>query len=396
MGRKIEVTVRFFEPPHDSFFLFGPRGTGKSTWLRQVFPHALFIDLLQPDVARELTARPERLYDLVRGAPKDSPIVIDEVQRAPELLNVVHALLESPERRQFALTGSSARKLRRGGVDMLAGRAVVRTLHPFMAAEVAHFDLAEALTRGMLPLVVAADAPQDVLRAYASLYLEEEVRLEGWARNTGAFARFLEAMSFSHGSVLNVANVARDCQIERNTVAAYVDLLEDLLLSFRLPIFDRRARRATSVHPKFYFFDAGVFRSLRPRGPLDRPEEVDGAALEGLVAQHLRAWLAYRGEEARLFFWRTRSGAEVDFVVYGPDAFSAIEVKNSARARPEDLRGLQTFGTDYPEAELILLYRGTMRERRGRVWILPAGDFLRALTPTAPLTMESGPSSRSA
>lgn len=351
-----------------------------------MFPHALFIDLLQPDVARELTARPERLYDLVRGTPEDSPIVIDEVQRAPELLNVVHALLESPERRQFALTGSSARKLRRGGVDMLAGRAVVRTLHPFMAAEVADFDLAEALTRGMLPLVVAADAPQDVLRAYASLYLEEEVRLEGWARNVGAFARFLEAMSFSHGSVLNVANVARDCQIERNTVAAYVDLLEDLLLSFRLPVFGRRARRATSVHPKFYFFDAGVFRSLRPRGPLDRPQEVDGAALEGLVAQHLQAWLAYRGEEARLFFWRTRSGAEVDFVVYGPDTFSAIEVKNSGRIRPGDLRALQTFGTDYPEAELFLLYRGTVRERRGRIRVLPAEEFLRALTPAAPLT----------
>lgn len=188
-------------------------------------------------------------------------------------------------------------------------------------------------------------------------------------------------LSFSHGSVMNLANVARECQIERKTVAAYVEVLEDLLLAFRLPIFTRRAQRETSTHPKFYFFDAGVFRSIRPRGPLDRPEEIEGAALEGLVAQHLRAWLAYRTEDPGLFFWRTRSGVEVDFVLYGPTSFWAIEVKNSGRVRVEDLRGLETFGTEYPEAELLFLYRGTTRERRGRTWVLPVDDFLQALDP---------------
>jgi predicted AAA+ superfamily ATPase len=345
-------------------------------------PDALFIDLLQPDIARELAARPERLIDLVRGAPNRATVVVDEVQRVPEVLNVVHALIESPDRRQFVLTGSSARKLRRGGVDLLAGRAVVRTLHPFMAAELDRFDLQAALIRGLLPLVVAAEQPDDVLRAYASLYLDEEVRLEGWARNVGAFARFLEVMSFSHAAVLNVANVARECQVERRTVAAYVEVLEDLLLSFRVPVFARRARRATSVHPKFYFFDAGVFRSLRPRGPLDRPEEIEGAALEGLVAQHLRAWIAYRGADVDLYFWRTRTGAEVDFILYGPNVFAAIEVKHVARVRPEDLRGLDAFGKDYPEAELLLLYRGTQNERRGRVWVRPVDEFLRELAPS--------------
>jgi predicted AAA+ superfamily ATPase len=355
--------------------------------LQHTLPGALFIDLLQPDTVRMLAARPERLRDFVRGAPDASTIVVDEVQRVPELLNVVHALLESPDRRRFVLTGSSARKLRRGGVDLLAGRALMRTLHPFMAAELEPFELDAALARGLLPLVVAADQPNDVLRAYASLYLDEEVRLEGWARNVGAFARFLEAISFSHAAVLNVANVARECQVERKTVATYVEVLEDLLLSFRLPVFTRRARRETSVHPKFYLFDAGVFRSLRPRGPLDRPEEIDGAALEGLVAQHLRAWIAYRNGDAALFFWRTRSGVEVDFVVYGGDAFSAIEVKNAAQVRPEDLRGLEAFGADYPEAELVLLYRGTARERRDRIWIIPADDFLRTLRPTNSLAI---------
>jgi predicted AAA+ superfamily ATPase len=348
-------------------------------------PDALFIDLLQPDLSRELGARPERLRDLIGGVARQSTVVIDEVQRVPELLNLVHALIESKERRRFVLTGSSARKLRRGGVDLLAGRAVVRTLHPFMAAELDDFELPTALRRGLLPLVVAADQPDDVLRAYASLYLDEEVRQEGWARNAGAFARFLEAISFSHGAVLNVANVARECQIERKTVAAYIEVLEDLLLSFRLPVFTRRAKRATSLHPKFFLFDAGVFRSLRPRGPLDRPEEIDGAALEGLVAQHLRAWLAYRTDDAQLFFWRTRSGVEVDFVLYGAAGLWALEVKNTARVQAADLRGLETFGADYPTAELILLYRGTQRERRGRIWLIPVESFLKDLRPTQEL-----------
>ncbi|MGE5198998.1 MAG: ATP-binding protein [Rhodospirillaceae bacterium] len=377
----MELQGRFLDAPRRSFFLFGPRGTGKTTWLRQAFPDALTVDLLQPDIARELLARPERLRDMVRGDPRKATVVLDEVQRAPELLNVVHALLESRDRRQFVLTGSSARKLRRGGFDLLGGRAIVRTLHPFMGAELDRFDLGGALRHGLLPLAVAAEHPGEVLQAYATLYLDEEVRLEGWARNVGAFARFLEGVSFSHGSVLNLANVARECEVERKTVAGYVEVLEDLLLAFRVPIFTRRARRETAAHPKLYLFDAGVFRSLRPKGPLDRPDEIDGPALEGLVAQHLRAWIAYRAGDATLAYWRTRSGVEVDFVVYGTAGFWAIEVKNTARVRPEDLRGLKAFGADYAEAGLALLYRGERRERHGRVWVLPVEDFLRELRP---------------
>ena len=361
--------------------MFGPRGTGKSTWLRAHMPDALFVDLLQPDVARELEARPERLVDLVRGAPSRTTVVLDEVQRVPELLNVVHTQLESADPRRFVLTGSSARKLRRGGVDLLAGRAVVRTMHPFMAAELDQFDLQSALTHGLVPLVVGASQPDDVLRAYASLYVDQEVRMEGWARNVSAFTRFLEAISFSHATVLNLSNVARECQVERKTVAAYTEVLEDLLLAFRVPVFTRRARRETSAHPKLFLFDAGVFRALRPKGPLDRPDEIAGAALEGLVAQHLRAWVAYRGSDASLYFWRTRSGVEVDLIAYGSDTFAAVEVKNSARVDPQDLRGLHAFGEDYPEAELILAYRGRARERRGRVWIVPVDELLRSLHP---------------
>lgn len=377
----MDVLPRFLEPPGRSFFLFGPRGTGKSTWLRQALPGALVVDLLRPEVFRGMTARPERLRERVLGAPEAGTVVLDEVQRAPGLLDVVHAMLESPERRRFVLTASSARKLRRSGVDLLAGRALLRTLHPFMAAELPVFRLEQALTTGLLPLVVAAPSPADVLDAYAALYLEQEVQNEGWVRNVGGFARFLEAISFSRGEPLNVANVARECQAERRTVAGHVEVLEDLLLGFRVPIFTRRAQRATAAHPKFYLFDAGVYRYLRPREPLDRPEAIEGGALEGLVAQHLRAWVAYSDQQADLFYWRTRSGVEVDFVVYGEAGFWALEVKNRARVFPEDLRALRAFRTDYPECEAMLLYRGEDRLVVDGIRCLPVEGFLRGLRP---------------
>jgi predicted AAA+ superfamily ATPase len=380
----MELLSRFLHIPGQSCFLFGPRGTGKTTWLRHRFPDALVLDLLKPAVYRELSARPEHLAERVLAAAPGI-VVIDEVQRVPELLNVVHDLIERRTGHRFILTGSSARKLRRGGVDLLAGRAVVRTLHPFMAAELPGFRLQTALREGLLPLVVAAPEPQDVLAAYAALYLEQEVQVEGWVRHVGQFGRFLEAVSFSHAAVLNVSNLARECQVERKTVAGYLEVLEDLLLAWRLPVFTRRARRRTAAHPKLYLFDAGVYRSLRPRGPADRPEEIEGAALEGLVAQHLRAWIAYSRRDCRLYYWRTRAGSEVDFVVYGADGFWALEVKSSSRVRPADLRSLNTFTSDYPECEPLLLYRGKERLKTGDVLCLPVEEFLLGLHPAKAL-----------
>jgi predicted AAA+ superfamily ATPase len=368
--------------PEKSFFLFGPRGTGKSTWLSHEMPDAVFVDLLKPEIYRELQARPERLREIALGATRKRTVVVDEVQRVPELLNVVHEVLERPGAPRFVLTGSSARKLRRSGVDFLAGRALLRTLHPFMAAELAEFRLDEALKFGLLPLVVAASDPEDTLRGYAALYLEQEVQLEGWARNIGNFARFLESISLSHGAVLNVSDVARDCRIERKTAAGYVEIIEDLLLGFRVPVFTRRAKRQTAAHPKFYFFDAGIFRTLRPKGPVDVREGFEGVALEGLVAQHLRAWLAYGNRDAKIYYWRTRSGAEVDFVVYGEAGFWAIDVKNTTRVRPEDLGSLKSFAADYPECEPLLLYRGRERLKTDRIRCLPAEEFLRELKPS--------------
>ena len=377
----MELVSRFFQIPDQSCFLLGPRGTGKSTWLRDQLPDALYLDLLDPALHRRLDARPERLRELLAGSPGKDTVVVDEIQRVPELLSVVHAVVEEPSPPRFVLTGSSARKLRRGGVDLLGGRAVHRTMHPFMAAELPEFDLDRALRTGLLPLVVGAPEPSDVLDAYASLYLDQEVRAEGLTRNISGFTRFLEAVSFSHGSQLNVAAVARECEVERKVVAGYVGILEDLLLAFRLPVFRRRAKRATVVHEKIYLFDAGVFRSIRPKGPLDRPEEMDGQALEGLVAQHLRAWAAYSRHDANVHFWRTRAGAEVDFVVYGESGLQAFEVKNARKVHSADLRSLRTFRDDYPEAETAMLYRGSERLRVGDIWCLPIHDFLRRMVP---------------
>jgi uncharacterized protein len=386
MSLNMETRDRFLKDPRQSFFLFGPRGTGKSTWLRGAFPGALHLDLLDPALARDLASRPERLREMVLGSPRERVVVLDEVQKAPELLNVVHALIEELPRLRFVMTGSSARKLRRGGVNLLGGRAVTRHLHAYMAAEMgAAFKLEEALRLGMLPLVRSSRRPPDVLRAYAGLYVREEVQMEGLVRNVGAFGRFLEAVSFSHGSLINVSNIARECAIERKVVEGYLEVLEDLLLAYRIPVFTRRAKRETSAHPKFYLFDAGVYRSLRPQGPLDRLSEMDGASLEGLVAEHLRAWASYTGRgEARppeISFWRTRSGVEVDFVVYGPRVFVALEVKNALRVQASDLRGLRAFHEDYPEARVVLLYRGSERLRIDGIWCLPVEAFLRDLRP---------------
>lgn len=378
----METKSRFFQDSKQSFFLFGPRGTGKSTWLKQHYKNALLIDLLAPEAFRAYSARPERLREVAEGVKPGGTIVVDEIQKFPQLLDVVHQLMEQHNGWRFVLTGSSARKLKRSGVDLLAGRAVVKTMHPFMADELGDdFSLEESLQIGMLPLVNDAQSPKEAINAYVAVYLREEVQLEGLVRNIGAFSRFLESASLSHGAVLNISNVARDSQVERKTVEGYVSILEDLLLAFRIPVFSKRVKRRLSSHPKFYYFDVGVFRSVRPAGPLDAPQEIEGAALEGLVAQHLRAWNAYRDDVCKLYFWRTKSGNEVDFVIYGQDTFCAIEVKNTTKVHPKMLNGLLAFNDDYPEAELYLLYRGKERLKIKNILCLPCDEFLKNLTP---------------
>ena len=365
-----------------SFFLFGPRGTGKTTWLKQQFPDALYLDLLDHALYLDLLTRPQRLRDLI--PPRhDEWIVLDEVQRVPLVLNEIHRLIET-EQRRFILTGSSARSLRRRGVNLLAGRARTHHMYPLTAVEMgSDFTLERALVHGQLPSVHTQPDPDRYLASYVESYLRQEIIEEGRTRNLATFSRFLESASFSQAALLNVAEVAREVGVDRKTAAGYFDLLEDLLIAARVPIFTRRAKRRMTSHPKFFLFDAGVYRTIRPTGPLDSPEEIDGAALETLVYQELRAYIAYRALDLKLFTWRTGSGAEVDFVAYGGDGLFAIEVKRRGRIRSADLQGLTQFKADYPVARCVLLFGGDRREYRNGIELLPMSEAL--ADPTAVL-----------
>ncbi|MBK8801512.1 MAG: ATP-binding protein [Fibrobacteres bacterium] len=372
--------------PQQSFFLFGPRGTGKSTWVNQLLPDALHLDLLRQDLWRELDAKPERLRSHLEAFPDKEWIFVDEIQKIPVLLDEIHRAMEAHPHRKWALTGSSARKLKRGAVNLLGGRALRQEMHPYLASELGgDFHLESALRFGLVPLVRESPDPEATLATYAGMVLREEVHAEGLVRNLSAYSRFLETLSFSQGSQLNLANVSRECGVDRKTLDGYLSVTEDLLLCHRLPVFAKRARRELSSHAKLYLFDAGVFRSLRPKGPLDSPEEIDGQALESLVFQHLRAWVGLRGHQESLHFWRTRNGVEVDFVVYGESTFLALEVKNSDRIQSADLRGLRSFQDDYPEARCALLYRGSQRRIEHGILCLPVDDFLRGIDPASNL-----------
>lgn len=364
-------------PGEKSFFLFGPRGTGKTAWVRSQLPDALYLDLLESETYARLLARPDRLESY---AVDDAQwVVIDEVQRVPALLDEVHRLIEA-RRLRFALTGSSARKLKRGGTNLLAGRALTRFMHPFTAGELGEdFRLDHAMDFGCLPATWVESDPRGFLTSYVTTYLKEEVQQEGLTRNLGAFSRFLEAASFSQASPLNISEVARECAVERKVVTNYFTILEDLLLAIRLPVFTRKAKRKLIAHPKFFFFDVGVFRAVRPRGPLDSAEEIGGAALETLVLQHLRALNNGMDLGYAISYWRTPAGTEVDFVLYGEHGLHAIEVKRSRTLRSRDLTGLRTFREDYPMARCLVLYGGDRRMREGEVDVWPIEDGLRSL-----------------
>ena len=362
--------------PKSSFFLFGPRGTGKSTFVKSLInKNDLYIDFLDPDTFRTYTAFPETLIRTV-NAVNPNRVIIDEVQKAPQILDVVHKIMED-KKILFILTGSGARKLKKRGADLLGGRASYCRMHPFTASELGQsFLLEKALQTGLIPVVEKSADPTKTLSAYVDIYLREEILAEGLIRNLGTFARFLEIISFSHGTVLNVSNLARECQIGRGIVTGYIDILEDLLLAYRLNVFTRRAKRKTASHQKFYLFDNGLYRRLRQRGPLDIESELSGPALEGLVGQHIRAYSDFALQDTHLYYWRSLAGNEVDFVLYGGKTFAAVEVKNTKVIRPTDYNGLVSFGDDYPESSLVLLYRGNVMMRHKNMLIVPVELFL--------------------
>ena len=361
----------------ESFFLFGPRGTGKTTWVRAHYPEAVYIDLLNSDIRDQLTAHPQQLVNFISKSNKKW-VIIDEIQFVPALLNEVHRLIFG-QKQKFILTGSSARTLRRKDVNLLGGRAETRMFHPLTAVELgSRFDLLKSLQYGQLPLAYLRKNPKAYLRSFIH-YLKNEVKQEGLTRNIGGFSRFLEIASFSQGGVLNYTEIAREASIDRMVVMSYFDILEDLLVGVRLPVFTKKAKRRLISHNKFFYFDVGVYRTIRPQGPLDTTDTIPGAALETLVLQELCAINDALDLGYEIFFWRTANEEEVDFVLYGKRGLMAIEVKSSMRVNSDMFRGLKPFKKDYPVAKCFLVYGGDRREYRGDMEVVGVTGFLKNL-----------------
>lgn len=384
-----EFIPRLLRCPDRSFFLFGPRATGKSTWLKQVLPDALHLDLLDASLYLELTRDPHRLEGLVGDRPPGSWIVLDEIQKAPALLDEVQRLMES-RRLRFALCGSSARKLRRGGANLLAGRAITINMEGFSAAELGDtFALPFSLEWGLLPFVQKErHRPADILEAYVNTYLKEEVREEGLVRNVPPFLRFLNVAGQLNGQVVNAHNIAREAAVPRSTVDTYFSILTDTLLGHFLPAWRPGVKVREVAHPKFYWFDPGVARAAAGllRDPLDRSTK--GASLETLIFHELRVYNEISRKLRPLAYYRTAAGVEIDFIVETrkrqagkPPHLVAIEAKLAEkwnRTWEAPMRGLNSLPGIKVE-RMFGVYTGPRVYHFEGVVVLPAPDFLRAL-----------------
>jgi predicted AAA+ superfamily ATPase len=369
--------LRIALPRRQSAFLWGPRKTGKSTYLRAAFPDSVTFDLLQTDLMLELARRPALLRErLLAADPRRlrSPVILDEVQKVPALLDEVHWLIENRGLR-FILCGSSARKIRRGRVNLLGGRAWRYEMHPLVSAEIGDLDLLRALNRGLVPAHYLDAEYRRSLQAYAVDYLKEEVLDEGLTRNVAAFSRFFEAVGFSHGDLTNYANIARDCGVDAKTVKEYYQILVDTLLgTFVEPWKKRQERQVIGKAAKFYLFDVGVAGAITRRHIAEERGEQFGRALEHFVLMEIVAHRSYRDLGYGVHFWRTKSGLEVDFVL--GDGEVAVEVKGSSRLDPSDFRSLRAFVEDNrPRAAIVVCNERSPRLHEG-IEVLPWREFL--------------------
>ncbi len=376
--RKLRIEL----PPGQSAFLWGPRKTGKSTLLRHQLPHSARFDLLDTRLLLELTRAPWILSERVQAlgdAATANPVVIDEVQKVPAVLDEVHRLIENSGL-SFVLCGSSARKLVRGRANLLGGRAWRFALHPLAWPEVPEFDLLRALNRGLVPQHYDAANHRRTLTGYVDDYLKEEVFDEGLTRNAAAFSRFFDALSFCHGELLNYSNIARDCGIDSKTVREYFQILVDTLLGVFVEPFSRRRSRAVITRsPKFYLFDVGVAGHLAGRR-LERAEGPEfGRALEHLVLMELLAYRSYKERDFPVRFWRTKSGLECDFILER-DGAVAIEVKGSAQVRPGELKAMRAYMDEHrPRHAIVVCNEGAPRQTDDGIRILPWRRFLEML-----------------
>jgi predicted AAA+ superfamily ATPase len=377
---KIGRALRIVLPARRSAFLWGPRKTGKSTYLREAFPGSLVFDLLQTDLMLELGKRPALLRERLAATPRERlrfPVILDEVQKVPQLLDEVHWLIENRGLR-FILCGSSARKLKRSGVNLLGGRAWRYEMHPLVSIEIGDVDLLRVLNRGLVPAHYLDSGYERSLRAYVVDYLKQEVFDEGLARNVAAFSRFFEAVGYSHGDLTNYSNIARDCGVDSKTVKEYYQVLVDTLLgTFVEPWKRRQERQVIGKAPKFYLFDVGVAGALTRRRIVEERGESFGRALEHFVLMEILAHRSYRELDHGVHFWRTKSGLEVDFVL--GDGEVAVEVKGTSRVDPSDLRSLRAFVEDNRPRRAILVCNERAPRRVEGIELLPWRDFLSRL-----------------
>ncbi|MCY4573711.1 MAG: AAA family ATPase [Gemmatimonadetes bacterium] len=396
----MELNRRFFNLPQGNVLLLGARGTGKSTWVRNQLPDSIHLDMESPSLRRNLMARPERLNELLADAPGCRSVVVDEIQHAPRLFPFLDRILKEQSPRRFIFTTSCARMFGSGDASFNSNLARY-TLHPLLACEVRDFDLDRALRFGTLPGSVAASDPAGVVGTYGQRCLAEVISL-GRTRHFGRFSRFLRAIGTSHTLRLNIARVARECAAERKVVAAYIAILEDLLLAFRLPVFQgrpqspdpasgRKPRRATVARDKLFLFDTGFFRALLPPGGTAGSAEVERQALAGLVVQQIRAWAAYSRRDVKLCYWRTRAGTEIDVVVDGSDGTVGFKVTNSDEVGAPEFRALRAFRRDYPDAGTAILYRGRKHTLEDGTRCLPVAEFLQAVRPGERLAVRPWP-----
>jgi predicted AAA+ superfamily ATPase len=368
---------RILKVPEQSFFLLGPRGAGKSTWLRSMFTDAHVIDLLSEETYQRLLSNPGHFADELRSISTGRWVIVDEVQRLPNLLNEVHRFMEE-KRLNFVLCGSSARKLKRAGVNLLAGRALRRSMHPFVPEELGeHFDLEEVMRYGSLPIVWDSTAKQETLSAYAQLYLKEEIQAEALVRNLPGFARFLPIAALFHGQNINVTNIAREAGVARTTVSGYLDILEETLLCFRLPAYEAKLRVRERKLPKWYWCDPGIVRAMkRATGALVVEEK--GALFEGMVAQVLRAYMDYRGMFDDMYYWAPsgRAGREVDFILVRGSKLTAVEAKSGNTFTDAWCKGLRAIEPLEGLQRRIVVYpRGPVMKTRGGIDVLPFKHF---------------------
>lgn len=361
-----------------SIFLFGPRQTGKSWLIRNTLKQHRIYNLLESDTFLRLNHSPQLIREEYAATDKKSQfIIIDEIQRLPLLLHEVHLMIEEYGV-HFLLTGSSARKLRRGGVNLLGGRAIVKHLHPFNFQELgAHFDLLKVVNYGLLPSVYFEETPLENLKSYIGTYLKEEIAAEGFTRNIPAFTRFLEVAAFCNGKIINYTNIANDAQVARSTVQEYFEILKDTLLIYELPAWQETKKRKPISTSKYYLFDTGVARILQNRNTINFGSPEFGEAFEHYIFHELKTFVDYHGIENGLHYWRSVSGMEVDFILNNE---TAIEVKASKNIHKQDLKNLLALQQEKNLKNYILVCLEEIPRRVNDIQILPWKIFLQQLS----------------